>query len=57
MRPKKSQQEDAQQALEIKLERFLNMNHKLVLLSKAIDWTSLGRECDFLYSSKTSVQK
>ena len=41
MLPKKSQQEDAQQSLGIKLENFLNMDHELILLSKAIDWSSL----------------
>ena len=52
MLPKKSQQEDAQQSLGVKLENFLNMDHELILLSKAIDWSSLGDEYDLLYDSK-----
>ena len=37
MLPKKSQQEEAQHVLGLKLESFLNMDHELILLSKVID--------------------
>ena len=50
---KKSQQEDAQQVLGVKLESFLNMDHEFVQLSKVIDWSSLGDEYDLLYDSKS----
>ena len=53
MLPKKSQQEEAQHVLGLKLESFLNMDHELIQLSKVIDWSSLGDEYDLLYDSKS----
>lgn len=53
MRPKKSQQEDPQGKLGMRLDSFLNMDHELIKLSKAIDWSSLGEEYDLLYDSKS----
>ena len=37
----------------MRLDSFLNIDHELILLSKAIDWTSLGEEYDLIYNSKS----